>query len=243
MTRKRPPEPGEWSFSPSFYRADLIDYVPFHKPVSLTQIFAEKKLELESYFEENKIKNNKKNIFYVRQSGRLQCLNGAYLSELDDELFSLLFGRHDSESSVKEERDVVSVETGEQLKSIRVRLGQDRFSRKIKDLYRNKCCFPSCDIDDPRFLVGSHIARWSDNESMRGNLGNGLCLCSFHDKAFELGIFTIDMNYRIHINPKEIESAVVKRLIDFRGIRINLAGIDPLVDALQEHWERCDLRP
>ncbi|WP_428381935.1 HNH endonuclease [Nevskia ramosa] len=244
-TTKRPPEAGSWSFSPSFYRADLADYTAFHRPISLSAVFSERRVELESYFDKNRTLKDKKHLFYVRQSGRLQCLNGAYLSEVDDELLSALFGEFSFGTGIKEERALVSVETGYQMRSIRARLGQANFSRRVKSLYNNKCCFPSCGVDDSRFLVGAHIARWSDNEKLRGHLGNGLCLCVFHDKAFELGLFTLDEHYNVYINPKELESdsAVVARLSPFAGHPINSASFAPLDDALLEHWIRIDVSP
>lgn len=245
VTTKRPPDAGAWSFSSTFHRADLTDYTPFHTPIKLTQVFAERRAELEAYFDANKVKGEKKNIFYVRQGGRLQCLNGAYLSEVDDELLIALFGAPVVESQVQDASAVVSVETGSQLRSIRARLGQAEFSKEIKKLYKNKCCFPSCDVDDPRFLVGAHIARWSDNETLRGQLGNGLCLCVFHDKAFELGLFTLDEHHTVYLNPREerSNSAVMKRLGPYKGQLITLADVVPLEDALLEHWIRCDVSP
>ncbi len=244
-TSKRPPDAGAWSFTTTFHRADLTDYTPFHQSISLAKVLIERKAELELYFDENKASRNKKNIFYVRQSGRLQCLNGAYLSEVDDKLLMALFEAPIVGSSLREERSVVSIETGSQLSSIRARLGQTEFSKAIKSLYKNRCCFPSCDVNDPRFLVGAHIARWSDNEKLRGQLGNGLCFCVFHDKAFELGLFTLDERHRVYLNPKEnvTESGVAKRLEPFNGKPIALAEVPLLEEALLEHWIRCDMSP
>src|SRR5688572_23028264 len=39
-TDLRPPEPGEWGYSQSFYRANLDDFAEFHKPIRLTSIFS-----------------------------------------------------------------------------------------------------------------------------------------------------------------------------------------------------------
>lgn len=245
VTTKRPPETGEWSFASAFHRTDLVDYTPFHAPINLSKIFAERKRELEEYFDANKARNERKNIFYVRQAGRLQCLNGAYLSEIDDKLLIALFGPTVVGSKVQGAISAVSIETSSQLRTIRARLGQTEFSKEIKRLYKNKCCFPSCDVNDLRFLVGAHIARWSDNERLRGQLGNGLCLCVFHDKAFELGLFTLDEQHRVFLNPREerTNAVVAKHLVPYKGQQITLADIAPLDEALHEHWIRCDLSP
>ena len=146
--------------------------------------------------------------------------------------------------------EIVSVETGTQIATVRSRRGQDKFAEKIKELYYNKCCFPDCSVTDYRFLVASHIARWADNEELRGELGNGLCFCLLHDKAFERGIFTIDDQFKIFVNPKEqnAETPFLRELISCHGQQIKLAKIRPLKDALQgrktlEHWDRFGIKP
>ncbi len=246
-TSRRPPNPKEWDFAASFFRADLSDFVPFHQPVNLTELFSARRVELENYFDKNKARGarNKRNLFYVRQAGRLQCLNGAYLSDVEEELLTALFGSGDQVRASATGTTVLSVETGSQISTVRARLGQGKFSKEIKKLYANKCCFPGCSVSDPRFLIASHIARWSDNEELRGKLGNGLCLCLMHDKAFEIGIFTLDEQYRVFINPKErhADSPVVTELLPSHGKQVSLAEELPLDDALLEHWIRVDIEP
>jgi putative restriction endonuclease len=245
-TSRRPPNPGRWDYSEKFYRADLSDFTPFHQPVNLSELFLCRRSELENYFDRNKMRGGRKaNIFFVRQAGRLQCLNGAYLSDVDDELLTAMFGLEGSVIADSTENTVVSVETGSQIATVRTRLGQARFSEEIKKLYNHKCCFPSCNVSDPRFLVGAHIARWSDNEKLRGALGNGLCFCLLHDKAFEIGLFTLDEEFRIFVNPNEkrTKSPIVANLMSRQGQQISLANVKPLDDALLEHWIRVDIQP
>lgn len=246
ITKRRPPTPKIWDHAESYYRADLRNFVVFHEPINLAKLFSARATELQEYFVSNKIRGrNKANIFFVRQSGRLQCLNGAYLSDIDEKLFVALFGKNDPNNFFLNNFDIVSVQTNSQISTIYSRIGQTRFSSEIKKLYGNRCCFPGCPVTDTRFLVGSHIARWSDNESLRGELGNGLCFCLVHDKAFEIGLFTIDEQYRVFVNPKEItsESTVIKDLVKQNGKQIKLAKILPLDDALLEHWTRVDIEP
>jgi hypothetical protein len=245
-TTRRPPDPGEWSYAESFYRADLASFTPFHQAISLSRIFQDHAAELEVHFEVNKRRGAERaNVFFVKQAGRLQCLNGAYLSDVDEQLLTVLFGDFDGLAASGATNGIVSVETGSQISAIRTRLGQSRFSDAIKELYGHRCCFPGCDIADPRFLVGAHIARWSDNEKLRGNLANGLCLCLIHDKAFEIGLFTLDERYCIYLNPRERSSdtAIVKKLISYEGQQIVTRAVLPSGDALVEHWVRVDIDP
>lgn len=181
----------------------------------------------------------------MKQAGRLQCLNGAYLSDVDEELLTVLFGNSTGLRASDSDDVIVSVETGSQISTIRTRLGQSLFSAAIKELYGNRCCFPGCDIADPRFLVGAHIARWSDNEALRGTLGNGLCLCLIHDKAFEVDLYTLDEHLAVFLNPREYrpDSVIVQNLDRHRGERIQTSRVLPLADALVEHWIRVDIDP
>lgn len=246
VTERRPPNPGEWGYAERFYRADLKNYTPFHQPVNLNDIFTARKTELEEYFERNKTRGTEKaNLFYVKQAGRLQCLNGAYLSDIDEELLSILFDFDGTMTPSGSSRPIVSVETGTQIATVNSRIGQSRFAREIKKRYSNTCCFPGCSIADPRFLVCSHIARWADNEELRGELGNGLCFCLFHDKAFELGLFTLDDQFKVFINPKERnkESSVLRKLVLHEREQIKLAEIRPLREALREHRRRVNINP
>ena len=72
-----------------------------------------------------------------------------------------------------------------------------------------------------------------------------MCLCVTHDKAFEIGIFTLDENYQIYVNPRErgSQSPVVQEILEHEGEQIRLTEIPPLDDALLEHWIRIDVSP
>ena len=206
------------AFSRTFYRADLTDYTPFAQPVNLVQVFRERRSQLEAYFDANKTSRDKKNIFFVRQAGRVQCLNGAYLSEVDDGLLSVAFRftrswgrefRRNQPGGAERRHQRAASQHQSAGGAGRLRSGRQKPSMATGAASHH------CDVDDRRFLVGSHIARWSDNETLRGQLSNGLCLCVFHDKAFELGLFTLDEERRIFLSPKERseESAVMARLM------------------------------
>jgi putative restriction endonuclease len=243
-TYERPPDPGPWSYAKSFYKADLVDFTPFETPIRLSDIFAVRRNELEAYFDTNRKKGlDKRNLFYVRQSKRLQCLNGAYLSDIDEELFVALFDRP---ALVQPSGNVVapvSVATGQQLVMVLARIGQSTFSKKLKELYGGECCFPSCSVNDNRFLVASHIDRWTDNKELRGHFGNGLCLCLMHDKAFEIGLFTVDQNLKIYVNPNAVSahSSLLDELGKSQGKPIKLCSVAPLKEALAEHWRRTKI--
>lgn len=136
-TRSRPPEAGKWSWAKSFYRADLGDFTAFEQPVNLTEIFVSRREELENYLAINKGRPRfeRLNLFYVRQSRRLQCQNGAYLSDVDDRLLIALFGSLGEIPSSGSGKQIVSVRTSTQIATVRARQGQTEFSDGIRRLY------------------------------------------------------------------------------------------------------------
>lgn len=240
----RPPEPGQWSHAMQFYRADLQDFTPFDDLSNLDRVFKGRKSHLERYFHENKAKRtNKANLFYVIQSGGLRCLNGACLSDIDDELLAILLGRRLRTKTDGGKKVPVSVEAGSALQTVNARRGQWKFSKEIKQLYSHTCCFPGCNITYPPFLVAAHIARWTDNEELRGHLGNGLCLCLLHDKAFEVGLFTLDNDLRVYLDPKKRnpKHPTWPLLGAHHGHPIKPAATRPLPQALVEHRKRVGI--
>jgi putative restriction endonuclease len=94
-TEERPPEADEWGYSPSFYRVPLTDYRPFPEPLDLDAIFHAQDVALRAYIERNRkaAGQSHRTLFCVIQDGRLQRQNGAYLSEVDEELAGLYLVR------------------------------------------------------------------------------------------------------------------------------------------------------
>jgi putative restriction endonuclease len=237
-TLERPLSPGSWAYCKSFYRAFLSDYMKFNKSINLYQLFEDKEVDFRRYYEQ---KAKPRNIFYTIQSNRLQCLNGGYLSEVDEMLLAIIL---DNIEVFTEENSFVdlSVPTSVAIKQIKVRVGHARFSANVKSNYNNRCCFPECRISDRDFLVASHIARWADNSEKRGDTSNGLCLCPIHDKAFELGYFSLDDNFRICVEKRKDHSQIFKEYISrYIGMTISKGHVEPDREALAEHRRRSNI--
>lgn len=247
VTSERPPDPGPWVWSQQFFRLYLRDYEPFAAPISLSQIFATRSVELTDYHDRHSPLGapDGRILFYVPQAGRLQCQNGAYLSELDDELAEILFENVASTLEQNNDRVGVDVVTAEQLRAVKARIGQQTFSRNVKDNYRGRCCFPGCTVDDRTFLIGSHIARWADVPELRGQTSNGLALCLLHDRAFERGLFTLTRDCRIRLNQQRLAASpwAITYLANSDGEMIRLGVVAPAIQALERHWERFGFRP
>lgn len=171
----------------------------------------------------------------------MQCLNGGYLSEVDETLLAIILdnaGEFDGEASLVG----LSVPTSMAIKQIKVRVGHACFATNVKNNYNSQCCFPECKISDREFLVASHIARWADNIERRGDTSNGLCLCPIHDKAFELGYFSLDNNFKICVEKRNDHSQIFKEYISrYIGMSISKGQVEPDREALEEHRRRCNI--
>lgn len=243
-TAERPPEPGVWGYSPTFYRVPLTAFTPFPSPIELNAVFAAQDAAFRAYFEQNDRKqaSERRSLFFVIQAGRLQRLNGGYLSEVDEALAELLLGPSVPKAGVPAPLPFIGINTGERIQELRTRMGQREFADRVRANYGHRCCFPDCGVADGNFLIGSHIARWADVPALRGRLDNGLCFCLMHDKAFELGLFTVDGELRILVNRDAIRARTSRwgqtELIRCNGQPIRQGAIMPSREALQHHWNR-----
>jgi len=247
QTTSRPPTPGQYSYATSFYRVPLAGFVRFPDPISLAQVFTARDHEMRQYFAQNRLqpKKTREHVFFVVQAGRLQCLNGAYCSELSNELAGIVLGHQFGSALPHGPLVAVSARTGEQIGQIKTRLGQKDFSDHVRENYGHRCCFPGCDIAEHSLLVGAHIARWSDTTHLRGMTSNGLCLCLFHDRAFELGLFTLTETFRVSVNGTKNANSRwgTQNIAPFEGQQIRSGAIMPATDSLRQHWERIAFFP
>jgi hypothetical protein len=172
-TSERPPSPGEWGYSPAFYRASLTGYTPFPQPLSMKVLFDTYDTQLRDYIERNsKLPDvQRRTLFCVIQGGELQRQNGGYLTEVDEELENLLLGTIAQQPTAEVGQPDTNVTTGVVVRALQARVGQREFSERVRANYGDRCCFPDCDISDDNFLAGSHIARWADIPELRGRGG------------------------------------------------------------------------
>ncbi len=84
----------------------------------------------------------------------------------------------------------------------KIRIGQAFFRRAVLSAYSFKCCITGLSL--PELLVASHIVPWMDNVENRLNPRNGLCLSILHDKAFDIGIITINEDFTVRVSHNEI---------------------------------------
>lgn len=83
-------------------------------------------------------------------------------------------------------------------KKLRVRVNQNFFRRSVLTSYKNTCCITG--INQPELLIAGHIIPWSEDKKNRMNPRNGISINALHDKAFEQGLITITIEYKVKIS-------------------------------------------
>ena len=116
--------------------------------------------------------------------------------------------------------DDIPMEGLEKIRLVKARVNQCIFRNIILATYNSKCCITG--ISNPQLLIASHILPWSKDEKNRMNPMNGLALNALHDKAFEVGLITIDANtYKIKVSPslnkKDMPESISQNFFNYDG--------------------------
>jgi len=82
---------------------------------------------------------------------------------------------------------------------VRLRVNQAFFRSAVLAAYDLSCCITGLKI--PELLNASHIVPWRVDLKNRTNPRNGLCLNATHDRAFDCGLITITVDYRVKLSP------------------------------------------
>lgn len=97
---------------------------------------------------------------------------------------------------------------------------QRAFANAVKCNYEYRCAITGIETRD--FLVASHIVPWSEDESIRLDPSNGICLSLLIDRAFEKGHLLIEDDLTIRINWVKVGNDLVLRsqLEPYDGIKL-----------------------
>jgi hypothetical protein len=124
----------------------------------------------------------------------------------------------------------------------RQRRGQDVLRKLTLQNYEARCAI--CDVSDVKLLRASHIVGWAEREETRGNLGNVICLCSFHDVLFENGYWSLDDRLGMVIRT-DIDSNTIRGLFpagcSFRKPSTHSPGVDFIRHHRRKHGLPCSL--
>ncbi len=98
------------------------------------------------------------------------------------------------------------------------RVHQAFFRESVLSSYEGRCCVTGLPVT--ACLVASHIVPWSNNESLRADPSNGLCLHSLADRLFDVGLMTISHELRVELSSSLLNSrddAVKRHLLPLHG--------------------------
>lgn len=113
---------------------------------------------------------------------------------------------------------------------------------RITVLSRYDLTCPISGVDHPCLLDVAHVLSWSDYPDYRADLSNVLPLSKTHHAAFDRGLFTIDRDYRLRVNPSfETQSELLREtIVDQGGEQIALpdGGVEP--DYLRKYNSSLD---
>ncbi len=119
------------------------------------------------------------------------------------------------------------------------RRNQSFFRKSVLSAYDHKCCITG--IDNPTFLVASHIIPWrnKDHQNRRLDPKNGLSLSSIHDRAFDQGLLTLNEHLEVVLSPKllKLDTQFARDSFDaFAGQQILMPNkLAPCAEALAFH--------
>lgn len=104
---------------------------------------------------------------------------------------------------------------------------QELFASMVKPNYGWKCALTGNATRS--FLVASHIVPWGDDEKIRLDPANGICLSTFIDRAFDTGYLTIREDYSVQIDWSRVgaDQALRSALAPYDGERMTLPTIAP----------------
>ncbi len=137
------------------------------------------------------------------------------------------------------EPDLDEKDTGEYTITTKGRRNQSFFRKSVLSAYDHKCCITG--IDNPTFLVASHIIPWrnKDHQNRRLDPKNGLSLSSLHDRAFDQGLLTLNEHLEVVLSPKllKLDTQFARDSFDaFAGQQILMPNkLAPCAKALAFH--------
>ncbi|MDR6906411.1 hypothetical protein J2X63_002097 [Agromyces sp. 3263] len=119
---------------------------------------------------------------------------------------------------------------------------QRAFAGVVKRNYGYRCAITG--ITSPDFLIASHIVPWSEDEEIRLDPSNGICLSTLVDRAFDLGFISISPEGRVGVihDRVAVDSALAAFLMPFDGRLLELPSSNPpraeyLAQRLGVKWE------
>lgn len=126
--------------------------------------------------------------------------------------------------------------------TIKVRVNQSFFRKRVLSAYEFRCCVTGLEIRP--LLVAGHIVPWAVDKENRLNVRNGLCMNALHDRAFDSHLMWIDegfvvrMSNRLRVEKQSSEGS--RWLLSFDGKPLILpTKFSPDPELLLKHLRKC----
>lgn len=99
-------------------------------------------------------------------------------------------------NSIEEDVSKSNFTVGEKEIIAKARIGQGKFKKLLLEKYDRKCCI--CNLSNIGLLVASHIKEWKNSNTYeKGDINNGLLLCTLHDSLFDKHLISFDKKGKI----------------------------------------------
>ena len=128
----------------------------------------------------------------------------------------------DEVEAFREQIKQKSYEVADSTATIKIRgSAQKAFAGAVKANYEYRCAIAGVVTKD--FLVASHIVPWSEDQSIRLDPSNGICLSLLLDRAFEKGYLQIEDDLTIRIDWGRVgdDQALRSQLEPYNGQKLS----------------------
>lgn len=153
----------------------------------------------------------------------LGSLERAVTSSSDDQAAESFPYDPDEEATIEARIETGDFSVPDSLATVKTRGSAQRaFAKKVKANYGNRCAITG--ISTTAFLVASHIVPWSEDESIRTDPANGICLSTLADRAFDSGFISIgpDCVVTVHFEKIVGDDALKAALLPYDGVTLSL---------------------
>lgn len=152
---------------------------------------------------------------------REQDDQAAEVAESDPRLAAEYQQRLEAGTYAVENKEVTSLTRGS---------AQRTFAQNVKSNYGWTCAVTG--IATRAFLVASHVVPWSEDPMIRLDPGNGICLSTFVDRAFDAGFLEITPEGRTKVRWQNVDDdtalrTALERIDDVELARPTVAPPDP----------------
>lgn len=145
-------------------------------------------------------------------------------SKLDAQVWNDYYGKWDkliidaeniiSQYDISQANEIILLPKGtEAYYKAKHRLSQSFFRSCVLNSYNSKCCVTG--ITHPNLLEACHIKSWADDESLRTDPSNGLCLNTLLHSAYDNYLMTITPDFKIVFSEKLLSSCLDERLREY----------------------------